>query len=76
LIQENKIDYAKDIRCFFEKMGEKYESKSFLDSEIEMVSDETASQVCLGYKDYTPMENIRYSRFGFDTWYLFNEKLE
>lgn len=45
----------KTLGTFFEKIGEKSESKRFLDSEIEMVSDETASQVRGGDKDYTPM---------------------
>jgi hypothetical protein len=56
LIQvKTKKIMKKTLGTFFEKIGEKSESKSFLDSEIEMVSDETALQVRGGDKDYTPM---------------------
>jgi hypothetical protein len=55
LIQETKKIMKKTLGTFFEKIVEKSESKSFLDSEIEMVSDETALQVRGGDKDYTPM---------------------
>ena len=45
----------KTLSTFFEKISEKSISKGFLDSEIEMVSDETAQQLRGGDKDYTPM---------------------
>jgi hypothetical protein len=45
----------KTLGTFFEKISEKSHSKRFLDSEIEIVSDETAQQLRGGDKDYTPM---------------------
>jgi hypothetical protein len=45
----------KTLSTFFEKATEKSESKRFLDSEIEMVSDDAAQQVRGGDKDYSPM---------------------
>jgi hypothetical protein len=45
----------KTLGTFFEKISEKSSSKRFLDSEIEMVSDEAAQQLRGGDKDYTPM---------------------
>jgi hypothetical protein len=44
----------KTLGTFFDKIVEKSKSKTFLDSEIEMMSDETALQVRGGDKDYTP----------------------
>jgi hypothetical protein len=43
----------KTLSTFFEKISENSSSKRFLDSEIEMVSDETAQQLRGGDKDYT-----------------------
>ena len=45
----------KTLSAFFEQISEKFESKRFLGSEIEMVSDETAQQLRGGDKDYAPM---------------------
>lgn len=45
----------KTLGTFYEEISKKSSSKRFLDSEIEMVSDETALQVRGGDKDYTPM---------------------
>ena len=45
----------KTLSTFFEEASKKSESKNFLDSEIEMVSNETALQVRGGDKDYTPI---------------------
>ena len=43
------------LGTFYEKISEKSSSKRFLNSEIEIVSDETAQQLRGGDKDYTPM---------------------
>jgi hypothetical protein len=45
----------KTLGTFYERITEKSDSKRFLDSEIEMVSDDAAQQVRGGDKDYTPM---------------------
>ena len=45
----------KTLSTFFEEISDKSDSKRKIDSEIEMVSDETAQQLRGGDKDYTPM---------------------
>ena len=45
----------KTLGTFYENITSKSKSKKFLDSEIELVSDETAIEVRGGDKDYTPM---------------------
>jgi hypothetical protein len=45
----------KTLGTFYENMVSKSDSKKFLDSEIELVSDETAIEVRGGDKEYTPM---------------------
>jgi hypothetical protein len=60
----------KTLGTFFERISEKSSSKSFLDSQIEMVSDETAQQLRGGDKDYTPMyeeESSSRSKWFFPT---------
>ncbi len=53
--QQNPTIMKKTLGTFFEEISQKSSSKRFLDSEIEMVSDETAQQLRGGDKDYTPM---------------------
>jgi hypothetical protein len=60
----------KTLGTFFGRISEKSSSKSFLDSQIEMVSDETAQQLRGGDKDYTPMyeeESSSRSKWFFPT---------
>ncbi len=45
----------KTLGTFFEKLSNQSESKRFLDSEIEMISDESANEFRGGDKDYTPI---------------------
>lgn len=45
----------KALSTFFKEVSTKSDSKKFLDSEIEMVSDDSALQVRGGDKDYTPI---------------------
>ena len=45
----------KTLGTFYENISSKSDSKKFLDSEIELVSDESAIEVRGGDKDYTPM---------------------
>ncbi|MEY4538797.1 MAG: hypothetical protein RLZZ306_554 [Bacteroidota bacterium] len=63
----------KTLSTFFEKISEKSNSKRFLDSEIEMVSDESAQQVRGGDKDYTPLyeeENGYHSKWFYPSMLL------
>ena len=56
----------KTLGTFYEKITSKSDSKKFLDSEIELVSDETALEMRGGDKDYTPMyddETEEYSKW-------------
>jgi len=46
----------KTLGAFFEEISEKSNSKRFLDSEIEMVSDETAQQLRGGDKDWLQLK--------------------
>ena len=45
----------KTLGTFYESITPKSDSKKFLDSETELVSDETANEVRGGDKDYTAM---------------------
>lgn len=63
----------KTLSTFFEKVSEKSNSKRFLDSEIEMVSDESAQQLRGGDKDYTPLyeeENGSHSKWFYPSMLL------
>lgn len=51
----------KTLGTFYERIVEKSDSKRFLDSEIEMVSDDAAQQVRGGDKDYTPIYESEHS---------------
>ena len=68
LIQEklNKI-MRKTLGVFYENCTQKSDSKRFLDSEIELVSDETALEVRGGDKDYTPMYDEESE--GYSKWF-------
>jgi hypothetical protein len=45
----------KTLGTFYENITSKSKSKNFSDPEIELVSDETATEVRGGDKDYIPM---------------------
>ena len=58
----------KTLSTFFEEISNKSDSKTKIDSEIEMMSDETAQQLRGGDKDYTPIyEEKQRSR---SKWFL------
>jgi hypothetical protein len=54
----------KTLGTFYETITSKSDSKRFLDSEIELVSDETAQEVRGGDKDYTPMYDDEVERYS------------
>ncbi|MCU0467415.1 MAG: hypothetical protein MUF58_02355 [Arcicella sp.] len=58
----------KTLGTFYERIADKSDSKRFLDSAIEMVSDDAAQQVRGGDKDYTPLYEIEPSMHA--RWFL------
>jgi hypothetical protein len=57
----------KTLGTFYENIISKSEPTKFLDSEIELVSDETAIEVRGGDKDYTPMYDDETE--GYSKWF-------